>query len=78
MDLVFFIQCKKRSMERVMDFPRFGEAELIGDEGEDFDDCKRSFTFGGKFWVGDGAFQVPGLQPNLVAFGKWSESSVVV
>ena len=60
-----------------MDFPRFGEAELICDGGEDFDDCEGSFSFGGELGVGDGPFKISGLQPDLVSFGERGESSIV-
>ena len=33
--------------------------------------------FEGKFGVGDGAFQVSGLQPDLVSFNEGCESLVV-
>ena len=77
MDLIFSVGYKKGSVERVMDLPHFGEAELICDRGEDFDDREGSFTFWGELWVGDRSFEVPGLQPDLVSFGEGSESSVV-
>ena len=60
-----------------MDLPRFEEAELICDGGEDLDNCEGSLSLQGKLWVGNGAFEVSGLQPDLVAFGKWGKSSVV-
>ena len=44
-----------------MDFPCFGEMELIHDGGEDFDNREGSFSFGGEFWVGDGTFEVSGF-----------------
>ena len=44
-----------------MDLPRFGEAELVGDGGKDLDDGEGSFSFGGKFWVSDGTFEVSGF-----------------
>ena len=53
MDLVFSVRHKKGSMDRVVNFPRLGESELICDEGEDFDDREGSFTFRGEFWVCD-------------------------
>ena len=77
MDLVFFVRRKKGSMERVVDLPCFGESELVGDGGEDFDNCEGSFTFGGKFGVCDGAFEISGFEPDFVSFGKGGESSVV-
>ena len=61
MDFVFLIRCEKRSMECVMDFPHFGEAELVCDRGENLDYHKRSFTFWGEFGVGDGAFKISGF-----------------
>ena len=64
-------------MECVTDLPCFGEVELIHDGGQDFDDCEESLAFGGEFRVGDGMFQVPGFQPDLVAFGEGGESLVV-
>ena len=32
-------------MECVMDLSRLGEAQLVSDWGQDFDDCEGSFTF---------------------------------
>ena len=64
-------------MKRVMDLPRFGESELVCDGREDFDDREGSFTFGGEFRVGDGAFEVPGFKPDFVSFDEGGESSVV-
>ena len=61
MDLVFLVRCKKGSMECRMDLPCFGEAELIRDQGKEFNYCEGSFTFWSEFWIGDGAFQVPGF-----------------
>ena len=61
MDFVFFVQHKKGSMECVMDLPCLGEVELIHDGQEDFDYREGSFTFWGKFGVGDGAFEVSGF-----------------
>ena len=61
MDLVFFVRHKKGSVERVVDFPRFGEAELVRDRGQDFDYREGSFTFGGEFGVSDGAFEISGF-----------------
>ena len=61
MDLVFLVRRKKRSVERGMDLPRFGESELVGDGGEDFDDREGSFSFGGELGVCDGAFEVSGF-----------------
>ena len=60
-----------------MDFPRFGEAELIRDGREDFDDREGSFTFGGELGVCDGSFEISGFKPDFVSFGKGGESSVV-
>ena len=51
--------------------------ELVDDQGENFDDHKRSFSFGGEFWVGNRAFQVLGLQPHLVFFFKGFETLTV-
>ena len=48
-------------MECVMNFPSFGEAELVGDQGENFDSCEGSFMFRGELGVGDGAFEVSGF-----------------
>ena len=45
----------------MVDFPRFGETELVRDRGEDFDDCEGSFTFRSELGIGDGAFEVFGL-----------------
>ena len=45
----------------MMDLPRFGEAELIRDWGEDFDDCERSFMFGGEPGVCDGTLEISGF-----------------
>ena len=45
-------------MERVVDLPHFGEVELVCDGGENLDNHEGSFTFQGKFEVGNGAFQV--------------------
>ena len=60
-----------------MDLPRFGEAELVCDGREDFDNREGSFTFGGELGVCDGSFEVSGLEPDFIAFGEGSESSVV-
>ena len=78
MDLVLFVRHKKGGVERVMDFPHFGESELVCDGGENFDNCEGSFTFGGELWVSNRAFQIPSFQLDFVAFGERSESSVVV
>ena len=51
--------------------------KLIGHQEEDFGDYEESFSFGGEFWVGDGAFQVLGLQPHLVSFFKGFETLTV-
>ena len=77
MDLVFSVRRKKGSMERVVDFPRFGEAELIRNGRKDFDDCEWSFSFWGELRVGNGPFEVSCLKPDFVAFGKGSESLVI-
>ena len=61
MDLVFFVWREKGSVERVMNFPRFGEAELVRNRREDFNDSEGSFTFRGELGVGDRAFEVSGL-----------------
>ena len=61
-----------------MDFPHFGETELVSDRGEDFDYREGSFTFGSEFWIGDGTFKISGFQSDFVTFGKGGESSVVV
>ena len=61
----------------MMDLPRFGEAKLVCDRGQDFNDCEGSFTFRGELWVGDGVFEVSGFQPDFIAFGERGESSVV-
>ena len=61
MDLVFSVGRKKGSVERVMNFPRFWEAELIRDGREDFDYREGSFSFGGEFWVCDGSFEISGF-----------------
>ena len=53
MDLIFLVRHKKRSMECVVDFPCFGEAELICDGEEDLDDHEGSFMFQDKFGVGN-------------------------
>ena len=45
----------------MVDFPCFGEAQLIGDGGEDLDNCKRSFTFRGELWVCDRMLEISGL-----------------
>ena len=60
-----------------MDFPHFGESELVCDGGEDFDNREGSFTFGGELGVCNGAFEVSGFQPDFVTFGERGESSVV-
>ena len=78
MDLILLVGCEKRSIERVMDFPHFREVELICDRREDLDDCEGSFSFGGKLWVGDGSFEISGLKPDFVSFGKGGESLVVM
>ena len=77
MDLVFSVRRKKGGVERVVNLPRFWEAELICDRREDFDDCEGSFTFGGELGVGDGAFEVSGFKPDFVSFGKGGKSLVV-
>ena len=64
-------------MKRVMDLPRFGEAKLVRDRGQDFNDCEGSFTFRSELWVGDGAFEVSGFQPDFIAFDKRGESPVI-
>ena len=56
MDLVFSVECQKGSMEHRMDLPHFGEMELVCDGGENLDYCKRSFSFWGEFWIGNGVF----------------------
>ena len=61
MDFVFSVGRKKRSVERVVDFPCFGESELICDQGEDFDDCEGSFTFGGELGVCDRTLEISGF-----------------
>ena len=61
----------------MMNFPCFGETELVHDRGEDLDDCEGSFTFRGEFWIGDGAFKVSGFKPDFVSLGERGESSVV-
>ena len=61
MDLVFSVRRKKGSMERVMDLPRFGEAELIGDGGEGLDNCEGSFSFQGELQVCDGSLEISGF-----------------
>ena len=48
MDFIFFVRGEKRSMECVMVLPCFGETELIGHWGENFDYHEGSFTFGGE------------------------------
>ena len=60
-----------------MDLPRFGEAQLICDGGEDFDNREGSFMFGGELGVCDGAFEISGFKPDFVSFGKGGESPVV-
>ena len=64
-------------MECVMDLPCFGEAELICDGGEDFDDCEESFTFWCEFGVRNRSLQVSGFEPDFVSFGERSETSVI-
>ena len=78
MDLIFLVGSKKGGMEHVMNLPCFGEAELVRDRREDFDDCEGSFTFGGELWICNGAFEVSGFEPDFVAFGEGSKSSVVM
>ena len=77
MDLVFLVRRKKGGVERVMDFPRFGETELISDGREDFDEREGSFTFGGELGVCDRAFKISGFEPDSVSFSERGESSVV-
>ena len=77
MDLIFSVGREKGSVERVVDFPRFGEAELVSNGGEDFDDCEGSFMFWGELWVCNRTLEISGFQPDLVSFGKGGESSVV-
>ena len=48
-------------MEHVMDLPHFGEAELVCNGGENFDNHEGSFIFGGELWIGNGTFEVSGL-----------------
>ena len=61
MDVIFFIRGEKRSVEHVMDLPHFGEAELIHDWREDFDDSEESFLFESKLWICDRSFEVSGF-----------------
>ena len=56
MDVVLLVGGEKRSVECVMDLLNFGEAELICDRKEDFNDHKGFFLFEGKFEIGNGAF----------------------
>ena len=77
MDLVFFVGCKEGGVECVMNLPCFGEAELVCNRGENFDDRERSFTFGGELGVCNGSFEVSGFESDFVAFGEGGESSVV-
>ena len=65
-------------MECMMDLLRFWEAQLIGDGGEDLDNCEGSFMFQGEFGIGNGAFEISGFQPDFVSFGKGSKSLVVM
>ena len=51
--------------------------ELVGDWGEDFGDCKGSFSFGGKFQVGDRASQAFSLQSHLISFFKGFKTLIV-
>ena len=44
-----------------MDFPHFGEAELVCNWRQDFDDGEGSFLFQGELWVGNRSFEIPGL-----------------
>ena len=61
MDLVFSVGRKKGSVERVMNFPHLGEAQLVGDEGENFDDCEGPFMFRGELGVCDRTLEVSGF-----------------
>ena len=56
MDVVLLVGGEKRSVECVMDLLNFREAELIYDREEEFNDHKGSFSFEGKFGIGNGAF----------------------
>ena len=78
MDFIFFVRSEKRSMEHVVNLPCFGETQLVGDQGQDLDNCEGSFIFWGEFWVSNGAFEVSGFQPDFVSFGKRSESLIVM
>ena len=77
MDRVLMVGHKKGGVEHVMDFPHFGEAELIHDQKEDFDDCEGLFLLEGEYGIGNGPFEVSGFQPDFVTFDKWGGSSVV-
>ena len=61
MDFIFFVWCQKRSVEHVMNLPRFRKAELISDRGENLDYCEGSFMFSGELGVDNGAFEISGL-----------------
>ena len=50
---------------------------MVGGWGKNFDDYEGSFSFGGEFWVGNGAFQVLGLQLYLVSFFEGFEILMV-
>ena len=61
MDFIFFVGCEKESVEGVMDSPHFREAQLVGDQRQDFDNHEGSFTFGGKFRIGNHLFEISGF-----------------
>ena len=56
MSRVLTIEHKKGGMECVMNFPHFGELELVSDQGEDLDNGEGSFSFGCELQVGDRMF----------------------
>ena len=57
-DFIFMIRGQKRSVERVVNFPRLWESEFIGDWGEYVCDGEWSLSFGGKLGVWEGPFEV--------------------
>ena len=55
------VGCEKGDMESGVDFPHFGEAELVCDWRQDFDDCERFLSFWCELWVCDRSFEVSGF-----------------
>ena len=58
MDFIFVIRGQKRSVERVVYFPRLWESEFIGDRGEYVYDGEWSFSFSSKLGIWERPFKV--------------------